>query len=123
MRCKAIISLVIPLLMLSLLGGCLGPEYLMTQAPREPSALEETASLRDASLRDARLRYTSHPEAAVRSEIVSLSVTDSFSLYERSKILRGINEWNVALNGFVRFEIMPAGSNATTRADAYWVIT
>lgn len=114
MRCKTII----PLLMLPLLGGCLGPEYLMTRTPSEPSALEETASLRDAEL-----HYTSHPGATVRSEIVSLIVTDRFSLYERAKILRAVNEWNVALNGFVRFEIVPDGNDATFGAHEHWVIT
>ncbi len=101
MRSKIIIS-ALPLLMLPLLGGCLGPEYLMTHALNEPSALEGTASLHDGGL-----RYTSHPAATVRSEIVALTLTDSFSLYERAKIVRAIKEWNVALNGFVRFEIMP----------------
>ena len=114
MRCKAII----PLLVLTLLGGCLGPEYLTTRTPSEPSALEDTASLRDAGL-----HYTSHPGATVRSEIVSLIVTDTFSLYERAKILRAVNEWNVALNGFVRFEIMPDGNDATSGAHEHWVIT
>jgi len=114
MRCKTII----PLLVLTLLGGCLGPEYLTTRTPSEPSALEETASLRDAGL-----HYTSHPGATVRSEIVSLIVTDTFSLYERAKILRAVNEWNVALNGFVRFEIMPDGNDATSGAHEHWVIT
>jgi len=114
MRCKTII----PLLVLTLLGGCLGPEYLTTRTPSEPSALEDTASLRDAGL-----HYTSHPGATVRSEIVSLIVTDTFSLYERAKILRAVNEWNVALNGFVRFEIMPDGNDATSGAHEHWVIT
>ena len=114
MRCKTII----PLLVLTLLGGCLGPEYLMTRTPTEPSALEETASLRDRGL-----HYTSHRGATVRSEIVSLIVTDTFSLYERAKILRAVNEWNVALNGFVRFEIMPDGNDATSGAHEHWVIT
>jgi hypothetical protein len=114
MRCNTIILL----LVLPLLGGCLEPEYLMTRPPSEPSALEETASLRDAGL-----HYTSRPGAALRSEIVSLMVTDTFSLHERAKILRAVNEWNVVLNGFVRFEIMPAGNDATSGAHQHWVIT
>jgi Matrixin len=106
------------LLVLPLLGGCFGPEYLTTRTPSEPSALEETASLRDAGL-----HYTSHHGATVRSEIVSLMVTDTFSLHERAKILRAVNEWNVVLNGFVRFEIMPGGNDATSGAHQHWVIT
>jgi predicted Zn-dependent protease len=50
-------------------------------------------------------------------------VTDTFSLHERAKILRAVNEWNVVLNGFVRFEIMPAGNDATSGAHQHWVIT
>ena len=114
MRCNTIILL----LVLPLLGGCLEPEYLVTRPPSEPSALEETASLRDAGL-----HYTSRPGGALRSEIVSLMVTDTFSLHERAKILRAVNEWNVVLNGFVRFEIMPAGNDATSGAHQHWVIT
>jgi hypothetical protein len=114
MRCKTII----PLLVLTLLGGCLGPEYLMTRTPSEPSALEETASLRDAGL-----HYTSHPGATVRSQIVSLIVTDTFSLYERAKILRAVNEWNVALNGFVRFEVVPDANKVTSRVRERWLIS
>jgi len=70
------------------------------------------------SLRDAVLHYTSRPEVTIRSEIVALIVSDTFSLYERTKILRAVNEWNVALNGFVRFEIMSAGNDATSGASA-----
>jgi Matrixin len=115
---QLVIPLVIPLLVLPLLGGCLGPDYLMTHTPSEPSALEETASLHDAGL-----RYTSHSGAPARPEIVSLIVTDTFAPYGRAKILRAINEWNVALNGFVRFEIMPDGKDARTRTGVHWVIT
>ena len=104
--------------MLPLLGGCLGPEYLLTRAPSEPSALEETASLRDVGR-----HYTSHHRATVQSEIVSLMVTGMFSLYERAKISRAVNEWNVVLNGFVRFKIMPDGKDATSGAHRHWVIT
>ena len=114
MRCKTIV----PLLVLPLLGGCFGPEYLMTRTPSEPSAVEQTTSLRDAGL-----HYTSHQRATVRSEIVSLVVADTFSLHERAKILRAVNEWNVVLNGFVRFEIMPDGNDASPGARQHWVIT
>ncbi len=113
MRCKT----VIPLLVLPLLGGCLGPEYLMTHTPGEPPALAETASLHE-----RQPHYTSHPGATARSEIVPLIVADTFSLYERAKILRAVSEWNVALNGFVRFKIMPDGNNATSGARERWVI-
>ena len=118
MRSKTIIPLVMPLLALTLLSGCLEPEYLTTRTPSEPSALEETASLRDAGL-----QYTSHPAATARPEIVALIVAETFSLHERAKILRGVNEWNVALNGFVRFEIVSGGKKATTGATEHWTIT
>jgi Matrixin len=118
MRSKTMIPLIIPLLALTLLSGCLGPEYLTTRTPSEPSALEETASLRDPGL-----HYTSHPGATARPEIVALIVAETFSLHERAKILRGVNEWNVALNGFVRFEIMSNGNHATTGANLHWTIT
>jgi hypothetical protein len=118
MRRKIISPLFIPLLVLPLLGGCLGPEYLMTHAPGERPALEDKASLHE-----RQPRYTSHPGATVRSEIVPLIVTDSFSLYERAKIQRAVNEWNVALNGFVRFEVVPDANKVTSRVRERWLIS
>ena len=50
-------------------------------------------------------------------------MTDTFSLHERAKILRAVNEWNVVLNGFVRFEIMPDGNDGSPGARQHWVIT
>jgi hypothetical protein len=118
MRCNTVIRSVIPLLVLPLLGGCVGPEYLSTRTPNQPPALEETTSLRDAGL-----HYTSHAGATVRSEVFSLIGADTFSLYERAKILRAVNEWNVALNGFIRFEIVPERGTPSTGAREHWVIT
>jgi hypothetical protein len=45
--------------------------------------------------------------AAAQSEIVALRIADSFGLGDRAKILRAVSEWNLALNGFVRFEVIP----------------
>ncbi len=118
MRCNTVIRSIIPLLMLLVMSGCLGPEYLSTRTPHRPSALEQSSSLRDAGL-----HYTSHAAATVRSEIFSLIVADTFSLYERAKILRAVNEWNVALNGFIRFEIMPERGVRASGAREHWVIT
>ena len=35
-----------------------------------------------------------------------LHIAGPFHLADRAKILRAVNEWNVALNGFVRFAIV-----------------
>lgn len=40
-----------------------------------------------------------------RNPVVPLTLVGAFSDAERAKILRAINEWNVALNGTLRFEL------------------
>jgi hypothetical protein len=118
MRCNTVIRSVIPLLALPLLSGCLEPEYLSTRRPGQPLLLEATASLRDAGP-----PYTRHASPAGRSEVFSLILADTFSLHQRAKILRAINEWNVALNGLIRFEIVPERGTPSPGAREHWVIT
>jgi hypothetical protein len=101
MRRKIAISSIIPLLFLVMLGGCLGPDYLVTSIGS--SAAEEAANLHEREP-----TYTSHRAAAAKPEIVRLAIDDQFTLYDRAKILRAVNEWNHVLNGFVRFDIDPA---------------
>jgi hypothetical protein len=97
-------SSIIPLFFLLTLGGCLGPDYLVTSIG--PSAAEE-----DAHLREGEPHYTSHRAAAAKPEIVRLAIDDQFDMYQRAKILRAVNEWNQVLNGFVRFDIDPAADH------------
>ena len=53
-----------------------------------------------------------------------LRLKGSFTPGDRAKILRAVNEWNVALNGFVRFTIVEdSGASATTaRQSRPWSI-
>ena len=104
MRRKIAISSIIPLLFLVMLGGCLGPDYLVTSIGS--SAAEEAANLHEREP-----TYTSHRAAAAKPEIVRLAIDDQFTLYDRAKILRAVNEWNHVLNGFVRFDIAPAADH------------
>jgi hypothetical protein len=90
-------------LLLSLLPGCLESGYLVTSLAADPAATGRPA------LANA-LRYTNHRSAAAVEEIVPLRITGAFSPGDRAKILRAVNEWNVALNGFVRFTIVDASS-------------
>jgi hypothetical protein len=96
-------------LLLSLLPGCMDTGYLVT-------------SLADHSVTTGRpaqspaLRYTNHRPAATAAEIVPLRLAGSFSPGDRAKILRAVNEWNVALNGFVRFTIIDTSSTPVTNA-------
>jgi hypothetical protein len=110
MRRKISTTSIIPLLFLFTLGGCLGPDYLVTST--DPAVAEEAASLREGDP-----HYTRRPAAAAKPEFVRLAIDDQFTLYERAKILRAVNEWNHVLNGFVKFDIDP-------RADQgqFWVI-
>jgi hypothetical protein len=110
MRRKIVISSIIPLFFLVTLGGCLGPDYLVTSIG--PSAPEEAAHLREREP-----HYTDHRATAAKPEIIRIAIDDQFGLYERAKILRAVNEWNHVLNGFVRFDIDPAADHGQV-----WVI-
>jgi hypothetical protein len=60
---------------------------------------------------DAPPRYTAHPPSR-SDEIYTLRILDGFSIGERAKIMRAVNEWNFALNGVARFEIVDAPEKA-----------
>jgi hypothetical protein len=85
--------------LLSLLSGCVESGYLVTSLAGAPVAAGQPAHV-------ATLRYTNHRPAAPAEEIVPLRIKGSFTPGDRAKILRAVNEWNVALNGFVRFTIV-----------------
>lgn len=103
--------------LLSLLPGCMDSGYLVTNLAGDPVASRQPAQT-------AALRYTNHPPAATAEEIVPLRIKGSFTPGDRAKILRAVNEWNVALNGFVRFTIVEdSGASATTaRQSRPWSI-
>ena len=104
-------------LLLSLLPGCLESGYLVTNLAADPVATARTGQANG-------LRYTNHRSAATVEEIVPLRITGAFGPGDRAKILRAVNEWNVALNGFVRFTIVDASSTpaANTRQPRPWSI-
>jgi hypothetical protein len=110
MRRKISTSSIIPLLFLFTLGGCLGPDYLVTSI--DPAVAEEAASLREGDP-----HYTSRRAASAPPEIVRLAIDDHFTLYERAKILRAVNEWNHVLNGYVKFDIDPKADHGQ-----FWAI-
>ena len=85
--------------LLSLLPGCMESGYLVTSLAGDPVATGQPAQV-------ATLRYTNHRPTATAEEIVPLRITGSFTPGDHAKILRAVNEWNVALNGFVRFTIV-----------------
>ena len=89
--------------LLSLLPGCMESGYLVTSLAGDPVAASHPAQV-------AALRYTNHRPAATAEEIVPLRIKGSFTPGDRAKILRAVNEWNVALNGFVRFTIVDDSS-------------
>jgi hypothetical protein len=108
-----------PLLLLPLLGGCLGPENLVAHTPDDPSVVEETASLREGER-----HYTSHRAAAAKPEIVRIDIDERFDAYNRAKILRAVNEWNHVLNGFVRLDIAPMmdGGPTADRSQSWKIV-
>jgi hypothetical protein len=103
-------SSIIPLLFLLMLGGCLGPDYLVTSIG---SSVPEEA----ANLREGEPHYTAHHAVAAKPEIVRIAIDDQFDMYQRAKILRAVNEWNHVLNGFVRLDINPAADK-----EPVWII-
>jgi Matrixin len=110
-------KIVIPALLLSLLCACIDDtKYLMT-------SLNDSAVARDEASMPA-ARYTSHAATATATEIIPVRVTGPFTPYDRAKILRAVNEWNVALNGFARFDILPDGAPAVAGKShaAPWMI-
>src|ERR1044072_8555001 len=95
--------------LLSLLPGCMESGYLVTSLASDPAAAVRPAQ-------GTALRYTNHRPAATAEEIVPLRIKGSFSPGDRAKILRAVNEWNVALNGFVRFTIVEDSGVAAANA-------
>ncbi len=55
-------------------------------------------------------RYTHHAGSAGAPRIVALAVEGQFTAAERASILRAIEEWNYALNGFIRLDVVAPGS-------------
>jgi len=111
-------KIVIPSLILSLLCACIDDtNYLMT------TSLTDSAATRDAASTTA-VRYTSNAATATTTEVIPLRISGPFELYDRAKILRAVNEWNVALNGFARFDILPDGAPAVAGKShaAPWMI-
>jgi hypothetical protein len=103
--------------LLSLLPGCMESGYLVTNLAGDPVATGRPAQA-------AALHYTNHRPAATIEEIVPLRIKGSFTRGDRAKILRAVNEWNVALNGFVRFTIIEdsGASAANARQSRPWSI-
>jgi len=95
--------------LLSLLPDCMESGYLVTSLASDPAAAVRPAQ-------GTALRYTNHRPAATAEEIVPLRIKGSFSPGDRAKILRAVNEWNVALNGFVRFTIVEDSGAAAVNA-------
>jgi hypothetical protein len=103
--------------LLSMLPGCMESGYLVTSLAGDPVAAGQPAQV-------AALRYTNHRPAATNEEIVPLRIKGSFTPGDRAKILRAVNEWNVALNGSVRFTIVEdsGASAANARQSRPWSI-
>lgn len=108
MRPRNIVQSIIPPLVLILMSGCDAPQYLSANTPDGNVVGFE--------------RYTSRAKASPRSEVFALVVADTFSPSERAQIARAVNQWNVILKGFIRFEIMAEDAGASSEADERWVI-
>ncbi len=55
-------------------------------------------------------RYTHHPGSAGTPRIIAMAVEGQFTAAEQASVLRAIEEWNHALNGFIRLDVVAPGS-------------
>lgn len=53
--------------------------------------------------------YTRHPPIGGATKVVPVAVDAAFNADERVSIVRAINEWNLALNGVMRFDVVLSG--------------
>ena len=90
-----------------LLGACHDDARPTTSAPMALTSTEEVASLRGSGP-----GYTRHDPLAQQAEILAIRLGAGFEIGERAKILRAVNEWNHALNGLVRLEIVSSPGDA-----------
>ena len=98
-------------LLLGLLSACAEPGNLLGSLSSDQ--LED---------RHGEAHYTHNTAtAAAPREIVALRIAETFDLGDRAKILRAVSEWNLALNGFVRFEVV-SDQAAPARGLQSWMI-
>lgn len=91
----------VPIVALAILCGCAESENRAT--PSTPQAVAQLSLRDDASsaVPAAQALMVTAP-----TEIIPVRLDDGFTLGERAKILRAVNEWNFVLGGHVRFEIV-----------------
>lgn len=90
-----------------LLGACNDDARPITSAPMALTSTGEVASLRGSGP-----GYTRNDPSAQQAEVLAIRLGTGFEIGERAKILRAVNEWNHALNGLVRLEIVPSPGDA-----------
>jgi hypothetical protein len=54
-------------------------------------------------------RYTNHAASTAAPEIVTLQIDSSFNSNDKAKVFLAVEEWNHALNGYVRFDVASSG--------------
>jgi hypothetical protein len=70
---------------------------------------ESAATAQAVAQPEAPRRYTHHRANAGAPRTVVLSLEGPFTPDERAKVLRATEEWNHALNGFIRFDVVAPG--------------
>lgn len=91
----------------ALLGACYDDARPSTSAPMALTSTEGVASLRGSGP-----GYTRHDPLAQQTEVLAIRLGTGLEIGERAKILRAVNEWNHALNGLVRLDIVPSPGDA-----------
>jgi hypothetical protein len=97
------IDLIIALSVSLAVGAC-------ADAPTSCMAIERSDSQPCLS---GAIQYTSAPAETDAKRIVPVHIDRTFSMYERAKIMRAVNEWNVALNGQVRLAVSTDNFDST----------
>lgn len=104
----------IPLLGLTLLGGCGQRQYLLSER------IDEAPTATTDSLRNEDARYTNNPTWTAKTQVIQISLTDPLTVDEKIRIVAAAEEWNHVMNGAIRFDVLP--EVGATPPPGAWVI-
>jgi hypothetical protein len=99
------LNILLPVIFLALLSACAQQDIACAGAAHDE---DDDTSCVAPTTQYVRARP---PVAPLR--VVPVQVDSNFSLHERAKILRAVNEWNHVLNGHLRLDISPESADVS----------
>lgn len=79
------------------------------------------AGLLTATASHAAPGYTSHPRYSGSPRVVSIWIDPKFTEHERVQVLSAVEEWNAALNGVARIDVVASSGGQGSRGGT-WLI-